>query len=561
MFQKNSRFSVTTQAPIQDSPNLRCLRGLRKHLKFGVLTRSAEQSRFFYCFRKAILPVLFFGLLLWLGLSIYKDYGISFDEPTQMQMGILNYRYARTGDNSLLTWKDRYYGPFFEEVLVYLQGQGPLREVYFQRHLLTFLCFFGGCLAFFGAALYRYRKLWLALAGTLFLVLSPRIFANSFYNSKDIPFMVFYSLAVFSLLWLVDHPGWLAGIGHAAVTGAALAIRLPALLIPALTIFALLVEVLSKRLSWRKALGLGALYLLVSAAVMTALWPGIWPNPVQGFLAALGQMSRFPYDLAMLFQGQVVQAMDLPWQYIPVWLGITTPVLYLALFLLGAGLVLAAVLRKPAWIFSQTGRDDLIVLGAAGLPVLAVILLKSTLYDGWRQMFFIYPAFVLIALKGLEAAVGWLRRSHLRPAAPYLTAAILAAALAPVAWGMLSEHPYQNVYFNRLAGPDLQTVQKNYMLDYWGLSYRASLEYIVSHDDSAQIPVLVETIAGSRNADILDPVDAHRLEFVSDIQEAKYFIGNYYMNMGYPFKDEVFSVQVGDAKISSVYLLDEEDKH
>ena len=44
---------------------------------------------------------------------------------------------------------------------------------------------------------------------------------------------------------------------------------------------------------------------------------------------------------------------------------------------------------------------------------------------------------------------------------------------------MIKDHPHQNVYFNFLAGKNIQT---KFELDYWGLSNKQALEYILKND-------------------------------------------------------------------------------
>jgi hypothetical protein len=126
---------------------------------------------------------------------------------------------------------------------------------------------------------------------------------------------------------------------------------------------------------------------------------------------------------------------------------------------------------------------------------------------------------------------------------------------------MINYHPYQNVYFNRLAGKDMLTVQQNYMMDYWGLSYREGIEAILAVDDGDSISMLVETGAGQIAQQLLPLDEANRIRAVSTLEEADYFIGNYYMlSKPYPFQDEIYAVKIGNAKILSVYRLSEEEK-
>ena len=50
-------------------------------------------------------------------------------------------------------------------------------------------------------------------------------------------------------------------------------------------------------------------------------------------------------------------------------------------------------------------------------------------------------------------------------------------------------------------------------LDYWGLSYRGALEYILEHDTSSEIKIAFETGVCTKNADILTKDQRKRLLF------------------------------------------------
>jgi hypothetical protein len=514
-----------------------------------------------------LIVVAFFIALLATGILIYQDYGLSWDETTQVELGIKNYRYVMKHDPALLEFRDRYYGPLFEMMLVIFQSRAASREMYLSRHLINFLAFFAGCLAFFGLGKYIYKKNWLALLGALFLVFSPRIFGHAFFNSKDIPFMVGYIFSLLSLFIFLDHPNWLTAAGHGLTTAALLAIRLPGLVIPALTLSGLLIEVVTRRQRWQRSAGFALLYLAVSLAALVLFWPALWPNPPVELLQAFRMMSNFPHLSGNLYLGQIVPSNAVPWHYIPVWIGVTTPILYLALFFAGLGIIFAGWLRSPRSLLQPQGRTEMILLGALFLPLLAVILLKSTLYDDWRQMFFIYPPLLLVALRGVDGLQKFLtgplsQRANLPR---WSTAAVLALLMvigiaSPARW-MVKNHPYQNVYFNRLAGPDLRTAQSRFPLDYWGLAYREGLNYLLKKDPAGQIHLYSETVPGLRTAAIFSTQDGDRLKFAPDLSQATYFVGNYYnTSEAYPFKNEIYSVKVGDTKILSVFLLSEEEK-
>jgi hypothetical protein len=164
-------------------------------------------------------------------------------------------------------------------------------------------------------------------------------------------------------------------------------------------------------------------------------------------------------------------------------------------------------------------------------------------------------------LKGMQTVGVWLRGHMSKRVAVVLGVGVLAAGMLPVAGWMVVNHPYQNVFFNRLAGEDMKTVQQRFMLDYWGLAYRQGIEAMLAQDSTAKINVFMETGAGQQTIAILPPDEAARVHVVRDLKDADYFIGNYYLTMEpYPFKNEVFAVRVGNTKILSVFRLNDDEK-
>ena len=204
-------------------------------------------------------------------------------------------------------------------------------------------------------------------------------------------------------------------------------------------------------------------------------------------------------------------------------------------------------------------RDDLIFFAWIFLPVMTVILFHSTVFDEWRHMLFVYGGFVGVSLIGINGVYEFFKQ---RLSVKYkqffcrLWTGVIVLSLLQVAFVMMRYHPYQNVYFNRLAGSDLEEIKKRFELDYWGLSYRRALEYIVSHDFDPIIKLYVINSAGRTSAWLLKEEDRRRLRFVQRPQDAKYFISNYRgHNYEYNFPNEFYYLKVNGTKIMVVYKL------
>jgi hypothetical protein len=518
---------------------------------------------------RSIVVAVFFAAVLALAVGIHRDYGMSWDEElTRIGVGSVTYDYVVTGDpKPLLESTARYYGPLFEFVLVALERQLGLadsRDVYFMRHLVTFLIFYLALWFFYLICRECFGSWKLALLGCVFLILSPRLFADAFYNQKDIPFLALYTIATYTLIKFHERRTYGRAIAHALACAVLIDVRINGLILPAITGLLLgldwVVDLTRNRgrsLAWVKDLSAVAVYLAVMSGLTILFWPLLWGGRIALFVDALRQMSQYPWGGELLYFGRMMKATELPWHYIPVWIGMTTPILYLVLFASGVVSYLGALLRGPVQFYLRH-RKEVAVLCTLVVPSAAVFIMGSILYDAWRHMFFIYPAFLVVVLNGLVGIQRLLQGMPRRNAAALGAVAglVLIVSLTATAATMIKHHPYQNVYFNALAGGDRPQIRRQFEMDYWGLSYREALEYILAHDASDSIGVGVANYPGWLNARILRPEERRRIRFVRTLKDADYFLSNYRLHpQDYPFPNEIFSINLDGVKIMVVYKL------
>jgi hypothetical protein len=216
------------------------------------------------------------------------------------------------------------------------------------------------------------------------------------------------------------------------------------------------------------------------------------------------------------------------------------------------------LLRNPKQ-FYLSKKNDFIFMLWFFLPLVTVVVFRSVLYDAWRQMFFIYPAFLMLSLVGLTSLFKFIKSKFQGPSYKIINVTLIlitAFSLINTAKFMIKYHPYQNVYFNILAGRDMKKVKNNFELDYWGLSYRKALEYILKNDTDKVIKICVANPVGRANASILSAEDSNRLMYLGDPNEAKYFLSDYRGHKDeYPYKNEYYSIKIGGAKIIVVYKM------
>lgn len=474
---------------------------------------------------RKIITFFFLILLLLTGILCFRDYGINWDEPVHQWRGHALLDYLLKGKPRLMRSEiQRSYGPFPDVLLAVAERAAgypqDTRAAYLSRRLILFLIFYAGVVFFFLLAKRLFRSWSLGLTGGLFLVLSPRIFAHAFHNAKDIPLLVAMIIAFYTLARYLENPTWARLALHALACAVATDVRITGILSFCLTGAAFLMLLWESRKSPSglvRLFGQAVVFSLMFIGLTILFWPTLWHNPVKRFVEVIHFSMNLPWGGKLLYLGKFYRDGELPWHYVPVWMAVSIPLLYIGFFLLGIGQSAADAVRKSGPKDWRIKTRWLILLWFFVPPMLTILFGVHT-FDEWRHLFFIYPAFLLIALQGLSAVFRTVvqispRRSIQRRAMAAVFLAIFAG-LFPVARFMLRNHPHENIFFNRLAGRQMAEIAKNFELDYWGISYKQGLEYLLASDPSPAVRLAVENRPGEFNAMILPRLERQRLIYV-----------------------------------------------
>ncbi len=517
---------------------------------------------------KNLLVVLFFFLFLILGVSIYKDYGLSWDELYNHDNGIQAYNYLFENDDSLLTYNDNYYGSVFELVLVILEKSLNIedsRELFFMRHLVTFLIFYISIIFFYFLGKLYFNDWKKGLLGCLFLILSPRIFAHSFYNSKDLVFLSMFIIAFYTMIRFLDNKSYKWLILHSLASALLISTRILGILIFFLTlVFFIGNKIFDKKIlkkEQKKNVFKLILYLMFVLVLMIRFWPTLLVNPFQNLLGSFIKMSVHSHIVSELFLGKYLLSNNLPFYYLPVWIFITTPVSYLVGFIFGFVALFKSFFNCSLESCFQNNQNKFNILLFAwfSIPFFWIVVFKPVIYDAWRHLFFIYPALLLISIKGFIFLFSYIKLKFKRKNYYYVIFILFFIVFLNIFFVtkfMIANHPYQNMYFNKLAGFNMQSIRNNFEFDYWGLSYRKALEFILDNDASSQINIFVDSSPGNINYYILTAENKERVNYVQNESKAEYFIGNYkFHKEDYPYDNNFFSIKIKNAEIISVYKL------
>jgi hypothetical protein len=203
-----------------------------------------------------------------------------------------------------------------------------------------------------------------------------------------------------------------------------------------------------------------SVYALIAIFVMYITWPYLWPDPIGHFWETIRIMAQHPWPGAVLFNGETYQANNLPASYVPTFLAIQLTEPVWVLFIVGLIVAIYGLLRK------QNKHLEMLVLTLVWfiMPLITFIILRPTLYDNFRQSFFIVPP--IFFMSGL--AFDLIRK-------PAIQGGLITLILLPGVIASVRLHPYEYVYYNQFISGVKGAVDR-FELDYWATSYREAAD-------------------------------------------------------------------------------------
>jgi len=558
---------------------------------------------------KTLSGFIKFGVILLYfiaGLIIFDDYGIPWDENTQRNTGIvfskavtnqlgMGLLQADTLVPELETYSDREFGAVYEMLLFgieRLQQPTDMREVFLTRHLLVFLTFSISLLVLWIIIENKTRNWIWGFAGFVMVGLHPRLFADAFYNSKDIILLAFFIFSFYPVqkYLLTSNTRYLfwAGILSALTFN----IRPAGILIPAMLSLIILLRALvalSKKKPFARFLWQWFILSFIFMGFSILFNPYLWSDPLSktwDILIKFLNYSTVQTAGNAFFMGKYLPADQLPWYYIFVWLFISTP--FFSNLLIGFGLV-AAFTMVGVKFRNEAEPDSVIFALLWGvIPPVLVITFGSTLYDGWRHLYFIYPGLVLACIYSIHSGLmkfGLKIRGML-----FIRYTLLILLILSGTEGLLTIirlHPYQYTFFNFT----IQNPEKKYELDYWGVSYYDQLKYIKEIRTHDTVTIRPLNLPAFINAWMLTPEDRRMICFERSVvmaygsrldsyypvgepicvagehRYADFFLSNYrdtrspveiikYLNRYPPYDKPVMEIKSGKTGISGIYRVE-----
>ena len=445
------------------------------------------------------IVVILFVLMTAFGLLVTPDYGMPWDELTEIRVLGTNVReyaglilgadakpvqsstgleFLDVSENVDIDHGQSVYYPF-APALFANYGEGGARTLMLLWHGYTFLIFMTGVCAIYFIASYLLRNWKYGITASLLLYLSPRFFAESHYNNKDIMAMVMILWCLWFAIRFIEKKTVGSAVLFALFGALATNMRVTGLAFFGLCGVLYLVTI-SVRREWSiKAFLLGIVALIGFVAFYAALTPGLWNDPSKFIQYVYSRSSNFSDWPGYVFYMGYTQR-PVPWHYIPVMIAITTPLLVLVLMIFGNLTALISSFRTKSKSFfageqKYFGMMLVFVWAFLGFAMIT----RPILYDSWRHFYFLYGILLLLAVYGLKTLVDLLNAKWKWVAVGAVGAQILAMLVM-----VILSHPFQFVYYNALAGSNPGA---KYDLDYWNVSQAQTLMQLIDTVDSDEL--------------------------------------------------------------------------
>ena len=491
-----------------------------------------------------LVTILFFILILLIGLFIYKDYGLTTDEPTERYNAIINLKYVLTkilGESYASTIIPDYNNlPLLRNhierdhgVVLFLPAY--IIELLFSKnniiigyqlsHLLIFIYIYIGLICLYFAIKKIFQSRLLAISAIILYLLSPRFFAESFFNGKDIIVVAFAFVNFYTLSRVITDNSIKNIFLHAIATGLIIDTRIIGIVYFATTLGIIFFKGITTK-KYKNIIKIIIEYLLLSLFFIIAFFPYFWSHPFQHILEVFSNMSNFNrHDGYNLLNGNFYHEHNLPWWYASAWIGITIPLSILGLFIFGTILYTIKIIKKATKNKFRISFDnqELFILYAFIIlfgSQLSIILFKSSIYNGWRHLYFFYPEIIILAIFGLYSII----KTNKIKIISKLCLALCTFDLIFSLFFIINNHPYQNVYFNILAS---KPWSKNHEIDYWSNATHLAFEFLLKQEKGDILYCNKSWISPYTSRALLNNSDNVRLKEVP-CEIAQYFVNNFY---------------------------------
>ena len=443
-------------------------------------------------FKKNYYFYIFLFIYSFIGSYLSVTNGITSDEYHEQLNWEINLsaiiNFLKDGSyNNLLNYGDRYHGIGFHiisqpiQIITYkfisnLNSLSLYGGYLVSKHLSVFLLFSISGIFFYLLCLKISQNLIFSIVSSLLYLLYPYLFGHAQFNPKDIPFLSFWlinsyiSLTIIESLFYENQIKIKRIIIFSFLTAFLISIRISGIIIFVQYFIGIIVLFNIKKIDITNFI---KNYLLIFFTFITSLFlfiyllnPILWHDPLE-FFNSIKWMSKYFNDICTLTLGDCMRSLNLPSSYYFIWLFFKLPIIIII------GILLFPFVEKK--IFSEKLRTIYyLTLLISFFSILFIFIFKNiAIYDELRHVMFLVP---MIFLVGLVNFFYFSKKLFYT----FGSFVILFFIIENV-----SLNPYQYTWLNSFA--KFTDIQKNFEIDYWGVSNKNLTKKIIEYSKKKSI--------------------------------------------------------------------------
>lgn len=529
-----------------------------------------------------IFTISFFILLFFVGFYVVDDYGANLDDEHYRQNGLLTYQYLKNLVLNLFIFLNfisettlknenlnimEFTNPMFEVLLAFISDILNLKttsKIYLLSHVLNFLIYFISLLFFFKLTSKIFKSSLYGFFSVIVLFFTPRIFAESFYNSRDIFFLSLFIFNIYTAYIFLFNQNIKNAILFSLTSAILIDVKIVGVLPVILFIFFYFLNSLTNKGIKNKEIKFILLIISTTFFFIFIFWPFLWSDPINNLIyifSSIAEHHESTTDVMNLYLGKFISSNNAPWHYRIIWFMFTVPTFVLFFFITGYIYVFIEIVKgflnfdkKENDIWKNKNEMFIFYLFTnIILIVFFTIKFSNIQFGGWRHIYFLYPLTIIFSLIGFKFII---HLSEKIIPKLFILLIVIANLFYIISWSYIN-HPHQQIFFNLMSK---NYAIKNFDLDYWALSNLYSLKYILNNNEN--FPLKIGTISySSLNESILmlNESSKKNIILVHDLDEADFLINNYMRRIRKNFiVDEnkylkYFEIVVDTVPINTVY--------
>ena len=435
----------------------------------------------------------FIFIYLIVGISLSITTGISHDEIHEQQTWEINLKAIKSffidnnGYEELLNYKDRYFGIAFHLISQPIQfltfkfvsninSMSDAGAYLVSRHIAIFLIFTISGLCFYRLCNKISENYYFSILSTIIYLLYPYLFGHAQMNPKDIPLLSFWLICTYSSLSIFDNYLSLNKFQIRKIlllsflTVFLVSIRLVGILIflQYLISFLLLIDI--KKINFfeflKKNIKLIFIFFISFFIFLYLLNPILWKNPLE-IINGLNWFSKYKIEVCTLTLGDCMKSLNLTYKYYFIWLFFKLPIFIIF------GFLLFPFVEKKLFLNNKIKLYYLSLFISLFSILFILILAKVAIYDELRHIMFLFPIIFILSL------FNFYRFNNKF----FYTFAIILIPFLIIDNFKLNR--YQYTWLNSFAR--YTDIQKNFELDYWGISNKNLQKSILNISEKENI--------------------------------------------------------------------------